>query len=261
MLVESRSRAIREPLLEQRRGGARFGKRVIDLLLGTILALLVTPVIVVLSLVAAVHFRAWPLFTQTRVSQGGREFRIVKIRSLPPDTPAYELKPHIQRLELSRFSRLIRQTGLDELPQLWLVPLGQMSLVGPRPKMPDTHEPVDPHYQHARTRVPQGCTCLWQIGDGRDRLPNETPEFDDFYLRYGSLRLDLWIMVRTALRMVGLAQPIELTDIPQWVRGPGWVDGLPPEPEAMAGGQQPMPEVVLRVPEHAQLETEHAIAS
>lgn len=210
-----------------RRGGASaIAKRSVDLTVGTVLAIVATPVILALAVVAAVHFRAWPFFTQTRLGRDGREFRILKIRSLAPQTDPYALKPAIRELELSRFSRFVRGNNLDELPQLWLVPFGRMALVGPRPKMPDEFEPVDPTYQHARTRIRQGCTCVWQIGEATDRLPSDSPEFDLFYLRYGSLRLDVYILVRTALKMVRLGRPIALHDIPTWVRGRGWVAGL-----------------------------------
>lgn len=199
-------------------------KRVMDVTIGTVLCLLAMPLIGLFALIGAVHFRSFPFFTQTRIGHGGREFTIFKLRSLPPDTRPYALKDHIGGLELSWFSRLLRTTKLDELPQLLQVVTGHLSLVGPRPKMPDEFEPVTPEYQHTRTRVRQGCSCIWQVGVATHGLPNESPQFDYFYLLHGGLKLDTWIMWRTLLTVLCVARPVDLDDIPMWVRGKGWVE-------------------------------------
>lgn len=199
-------------------------KRAVDLTLGTALCLLALPLIGLLALVGTVHFRSTPFFTQTRIGQGGREFTIFKLRSLPANTLPYALKNDIGELELSWFSRLLRTTKLDELPQLLQVVTGHLSLVGPRPKMPDVFEPVTQEYTHTRTRVPQGCSCIWQVGVATGGLPNESPQFDYFYLLHGGLKLDAWIMWRTLLTVLCLARPVDLDDIPMWVRGKGWVE-------------------------------------
>src|SRR5215217_2594374 len=102
----------------------------------------------------------------------------------------------------------LRTHHLDELTQLYLVPLGGLSLVGPRPKMPDRFEPVHPVYAAARTRVPQGCTGLWQIGSHKHLLPNESPQYDFFYVRERTFAMDLWILWRTALLMLHLRGPV-----------------------------------------------------
>jgi lipopolysaccharide/colanic/teichoic acid biosynthesis glycosyltransferase len=199
-------------------------KRLVDVVVAASLSVIVVPVVLLLAAVGAVHFRANPFFTQTRLGQHGEEFTILKLRSLPPETGAYLLKESLGQQELSWFSRFLRGTKLDELPQLLHVLTGKMTLVGPRPKMPDRFEPVAFAYAHARTRVPQGCTCLWQVGVTTDGLPSETPEFDYFYLLHGGPRLDLWIVMRTALTLLGLARPVSLDDIPEWARGDGWIE-------------------------------------
>lgn len=133
-------------------------------------------------------------------------------------TPRYALKSNTNPPDSSsRLARFLRRTHLDELPQLLLVPFGTMSLVGPRPKMPDAYEPVDPGYRATRLRVRQGCTGLWQIGPDTDRLPDEAPEYDAFYVEQATLRLDLWILWRTVLCMTKIGRPVPLERIPQWL--------------------------------------------
>lgn len=194
------------------------GKRFVDVCLGTVLAVLAAPIIIGLACVVAVRFRAWPFFMQSRVNADDELFTFVKLRTLPPDTQPYALKPALAGLALPRFMRTIRKLHLDELPQLFLVPVGRMSLVGPRPKMPDDHEPVATDYRTARMRVPQGCTGLWQVGAHRDLLPDKAPEYDLFYVEHASVRLDFWILWRTLGRIVGVGRLATLDDVPSWAR-------------------------------------------
>jgi UDP-GlcNAc:undecaprenyl-phosphate GlcNAc-1-phosphate transferase len=207
-----------EPIVGLTPVGAVF-KRSFDLVVGVPLAILATPVILVFAIVSAVTIRAWPFFVQERIGRYGRTFRFWKIRTLPPNAPKYALKPAIGDLRLPRFSRFLRERHLDELPQLYAVMGGRMSLVGPRPKMPDEFEPVAEDYAAMRTRVPQGCTCLWQVGVHTAGLPSDSPEYDFWYLRHWSMRLDLWILWRTALTLVGAGRDMSLQEIPVWLVG------------------------------------------
>lgn len=144
---------------------------------------------------------------------------MIKVRTLPADADPYHLKADPGWKEHDNaLLRAFRRLHLDELPQLWLVPTGRLSLVGPRPKMPDEFEPVDPHYGAARTTVPQGCTGLWQIGAHTDELPSRHPEYDLAYLELAGPGLDLWILARTLGRSLGLARPVRLDDLPRRYR-------------------------------------------
>jgi lipopolysaccharide/colanic/teichoic acid biosynthesis glycosyltransferase len=107
---------------------------------GVLLALVALPVIIVCALGSAIALRSWPFFVQPRVGYRGREFRFIKIRSLPRTTPVATDKYSLDGLSTNRFGQLLRRTHLDELPQLLLVPIGRMSLVGPRPEMPELLE-------------------------------------------------------------------------------------------------------------------------
>lgn len=196
-----------------------MGKRWFDLVAGTVLALVAVPLVLLFAVGVAVELRAWPFFSQTRIGRHGRHFGFLKLRTLPPSTPRYMLKDGFDVKALPPICRFLRRSHLDELPQLFLVPLGRLSLVGPRPKMPDDVEPVDERYGAARVQVPQGCTGLWQIGRDAEGLPHDAPHYDFYYLRHGTVRLDLWVLWRTALMMVGLGEPVALEHVPTWAIG------------------------------------------
>lgn len=202
-----------------------MAKRAMDLILGSVLALLLALPTLVLSLMVAASHRCWPFFVQTRLGQSGRPFRMVKLRTLPGGTNPWLLKADLAEAidESPRLVRFLRRRHLDELPQLALVLVGRMSLVGPRPKMPDDVEPAPPDYLRRRLGVPQGCSGLWQISRHSEGLPADSPEYDDFYIENGSLRMDLWILWRTASLMAGRGRRVELGDIPRWCGGAsGW---------------------------------------
>jgi lipopolysaccharide/colanic/teichoic acid biosynthesis glycosyltransferase len=211
----------------QLRPGARVAKRTLDIVLGSILALLAVPLVLVSAMAISVSLRTKPFFVQRRIGQLGHEFTILKIRTLPTSVPSYGNKHElgVETMKLPFLARLLRNAHLDELPQLFLVPIGKMSLVGPRPCQPVSIEPVPSHVELMRTAVPQGCTGVWQISRDGGGLASASPELDEFYLHNASVRLDLWILVRTVGYVLGLAKPITTADVPRWVVGRGLVSG------------------------------------
>lgn len=190
----------------------------VDVVVGLALAVAVLPMVVLSAVVVAVTLRTWPFFAQTRIGRNGRPFRFVKLRTLPRSIPPYTDKYALAEVKIPAFCRLLRDFHLDELPQLWLVVIGKMSLVGPRPEMPHLHRGMDGGFAALRTRIRPGCTGLWQISQGATRLIHETPEYDIHYVRSASMRLDLWIVLRTvALVLPGAARRlVTLHDIPSW---------------------------------------------
>lgn len=170
----------------------------------------------ILAVGAACSLRAWPFFVQKRVGRRGRVFRIVKIRTLPPSTPAYADKYEISTVRVPWFCATLRHLHLDELPQLYLVPAGRMSLVGPRPEMPGLHSQFEPRFASLRTSVRPGCTGLWQLSEDTTTLIRETPLYDQVYLAGASVRLDLWVLWRTALMVCRIGTPLSLEQLPQW---------------------------------------------
>ncbi len=197
-------------------------KRAIDVVLGTILAVLALPVVLLLALVTVVNLRAWPFFVQTRIGAGGVPFRLVKLRTLPASTDHYADKRAIESIPLTWISRTLRRTHLDELPQLFLVPIGLMSLVGPRPEMPFLHERMNPSFARRRTEVRPGCTGLWQIGQGCAGLIAEAPQYDLHYVDNQSVLLDLWIVWRSVAMVLG-SNTVSPADVPSWLPRGGTV--------------------------------------
>ena len=174
---------------------ARWGQRALDLLIGIPLALLALPVVALLALVGWLVLREQPFFIQMRVGRGERPFRLVKLKTLRTRRDSSgALLPDAERL--SAYGRWLRASSLDELPQLLHVLLGQMSLVGPRPLLPE----YLPHYserQRQRHCVRPGLTGLAQIS-GRNALSwAEQLELDAQYAERQSLGLDLRMLWAT----------------------------------------------------------------
>jgi lipopolysaccharide/colanic/teichoic acid biosynthesis glycosyltransferase len=191
--------------------------RAFDIVVSAVLAIVTLPIVVVAALGSAIALRAWPFFSQDRVGKDGALFRFLKVRTLPTAVPTYIDKHHLVQDDIPAFCRLLRTLHLDELPQLYLVLAGRMSLVGPRPEMAYLHDGMQRSFASLRTSVRPGCTGLWQISTSCTELISEAPEYDAFYLTHRSLRLDLWVLGRTALRMTGIAGCVTLDDVPTWV--------------------------------------------
>ena len=204
------------------RSGTRSepARRAVDLTVSLVLLVLVLPIIVATALVSALALRTWPFFAQERIGRNGEVFRFFKVRTLPPDTPAYTDKHRLHAHRIPPVCRALRRLHLDELPQLLLVLRGHMSLVGPRPEMAYLHDQYPAEFADLRTSVRPGCTGLWQVSESCDGLIGAAPEYDSFYVANRSWRIDLWIGFRTALKMTGVGRTIRLDDVPGWVRAP-----------------------------------------
>ena len=200
---------IRSPKLS-----ARIAKRSIDLVVGSVLCFLSLVVAVALMVGSMLSFRANPLFVQTRVGRYRKHFRVIKIRSLPTATHAYTDKYSLRSEPTTGFGSFIRATHLDEIPQLWLVLIGRMSLVGPRPEMANLADLFVPHQAQARSPFRPGCTGLWQLSHHSGGLMSESPEYDLFYAEHQSALLDLWILWRTVKQIAFRGASISLADVP-----------------------------------------------
>lgn len=194
-----------------------IAKRVFDIAVGTVLIVLTLPVLVIAVIGSAIALRAWPFFAHTRIGVDGERFRFVKLRTLPPDTPPYISKFELAHLRVPWFSRLLRRSHIDELPQLLLVIRGRMSLVGPRPEMPYLHEVTPERIARTRTSIRPGCTGLWQVSRHCTSMIHEHPEMDEYYVEHRSLRLDLWILCQTVQLMLRPTKRlVDLEDVPPW---------------------------------------------
>lgn len=220
---------------------AAFRKRVFDMVLGSLLAVMALPIILVLAAAVATSLRTWPFFSQVRIGRGGQPFRIIKLRTLPRRSPRYASKYELDQEELPGLVRYLRATHLDELPQLMLVPFGKMSLVGPRPEMEMLHHQLDPEFASLRTIVRPGCAGLWQITPAASQLIGESPQYDICYLRNISLSFDLWILWRSLLLMSGLRPPCSFRDLPGWVAVDSFATHRPTHRDMLQGHGQSEP--------------------
>lgn len=191
-------------------------RRTFDVVVSALLLLVAVPLTILLAVGSALVLGAWPFFTQERVGLGGEMFRFWKVRTLRPDVPGYIDKHQLDVDRIPRFCQILRDLHLDELPQLFLVLRGKMSLVGPRPEMAHLHNRLAPAFADLRTSVRPGCTGMWQVSELCTELIGAAPQYDRFYLAHRTLRLDVWILFRTALNMLGIGRCITLADVPTW---------------------------------------------
>jgi len=186
-------------------------KRFIDVFLSLIAAVVLLPVMVVVAVLVAVNLGRPVVFTQERPGQGGRVFVLRKFRSMRDVDEARGLVTDEQRL--TRFGRLLRSTSLDELPSLWNVLRGDMSLVGPRPLLVE-YLPLYSKEQARRHEVRPGVTGLAQVS-GRNALSWEDKFARDVeYVDGRSLGLDARIIfatVRSVFVREGISAPGEAT--------------------------------------------------
>ena len=175
-------------------------KRAIDIVLAPVLLVLALPFIAVLAVVVKLDSRGPVIFRQTRVGKNGRLFTFYKFRTMCQDAETMFFKLATDP-RCTRVGRLLRRTSLDELPNVWNVIAGDMSLVGPRPEIPE----MLPHYrreQLAKFTVKPGLTGQAQIS-GRNLLTfQETIRHDLEYLENRSVRFDLQVLVRTPVVVV-----------------------------------------------------------
>lgn len=177
-------------------------KRAMDIVASGLALILLSPLLAILALVNRIVDGPGIIFRQNRVGIDGVEFEVLKFRSLRPATEEesatnWNVK-HDDRL--SWFGKFLRRSSLDELPQLWNIFRGDMSLVGPRPERPHFVEEFRDRYSRydARHRVPCGLTGWAQIHGLRgDTSISERVRYDNYYIQNWSLWLDIKIMLRT----------------------------------------------------------------
>lgn len=174
-------------------------KRGLDLLLTIPALILLSPLMLAIALAIRLDTPGPALFNQQRVGQRGRLFTMYKFRSMTAG--AGVRMGRIHKIEndtrVTRVGRILRNTSLDELPQLFNVLLGQMSLVGPRPELPEIMlERYEP-WQYKRLAVPQGITGWWQVtGRGKKLLWKHT-EDDVYYVERANFWFDLKLLLMT----------------------------------------------------------------
>ena len=184
-------------------------KRILDTVVILAAAPVVLPMVLVIAMLVALDGRS-PFYAQQRIGRDGRVFRMWKLRTMVPDAhqmlEEYLMTNAEARVEwnttqklkkdprITRIGALLRKTSVDELPQLWNVLWGDMSLVGPRPMMVEQRDLYD---GHGYFRVRPGITGLWQVSDRNDCNFADRAYYDDQYNAELSFTGDLRIMFRT----------------------------------------------------------------
>jgi lipopolysaccharide/colanic/teichoic acid biosynthesis glycosyltransferase len=172
-------------------------KRLIDILLSALLILLTLPVSLAVAILVKATSPGPVFFRQERTGQSGTPFIMLKFRSMYVDTPHYGRSPESsQDKRITPAGRFLRKTSLDELPQLWNVLIGQMSLVGPRPEMPYVTQTYSP-LERRRLSVPQGLTGFWQLSGDRKFVIHQAIEYDLYYIENRGIFLDFAILLHT----------------------------------------------------------------
>jgi lipopolysaccharide/colanic/teichoic acid biosynthesis glycosyltransferase len=187
-------------------------KPVLDRAIGLLLLIVFSPVIAVSALAVIVTMGRPVFYSQQRIGLGGRAFRLYKIRTMIPDrrvvggayTGADRRVTHksVDDPRVTLVGRALRATRFDELPQFLNVVKGEMSMVGPRPELPEIVSRYEP-WQHHRHLVKPGVTGPWQISNRNGDLMYQHTEIDLEYLEQIGFIHDLGILVRTPMAMVG----------------------------------------------------------
>jgi exopolysaccharide biosynthesis polyprenyl glycosylphosphotransferase len=190
-------------------GWRRLVKRISDIVLTSVGLIVIGPVMVVIATVVKLQDGGPVLFRQQRVGRGGESFTMLKFRSMVPDAEdrKLQLMPHNEGNgglfkmrddpRITPFGRFLRDFSLDELPQLFNVLAGSMSLVGPRPHLASELAQM-PREAVRRSLVTPGLTGLWQVSGRSDLEGDDAVRLDLHYVENWSLALDLLIMWKTA---------------------------------------------------------------
>ena len=172
-------------------------KRCFDVLLSALLILLTLPMWLLVAALVRMDSRGPVFFRQERSGQWGKEFVMLKFRSMHASAPKYSRSPESPKDErITSVGRFLRRTSLDELPQLLNVLMGHMSLVGPRPEMPYVTAAYTP-LERRRLSVPQGLTGLWQLSGDRKFVIHDAIEYDLYYIENRGIFLDFAILLHT----------------------------------------------------------------
>jgi exopolysaccharide biosynthesis polyprenyl glycosylphosphotransferase len=207
-----------DPLITHSTGSveewAIVAKRILDFTISSIVITLLSPVLLVVSILIKLASPGPVLFIQKRLGLNKRHFNVYKFRTMVVD--AEERMPEIKHLNevtgpvfkikndprITSLGRFLRRTSIDELPQLFNVLTGDMSLVGPRPLPLRDYEGFNKDWHRRRFSVKPGITCLWQV-QGRSSIPFEKwMELDLQYIDKWSLQLDFEILLRTIRAVV-----------------------------------------------------------
>ena len=217
-IITASSDTVNEPkIVVEKKPFYTFFKRCFDIICAIFgLVVLFIPLLIVSLIVVLDSPGASPIYVQDRIGKDGRTFRFYKFRSMIPHAekllddlldknemqgPAFKMK---EDPRITRFGRFIRKTSIDELPQLWNILKGDMSLVGPRPPLPREVEQYTEH-QYQRLSITPGLTCYWQVQPKRNDLSfDEWLSLDLKYIAERNFWTDLKIIFKTVRVIFGM---------------------------------------------------------
>ena len=191
----------------------RFFKRFFDTILSTLGLICLSPLFLILAIWIMIDDFGSPFYSQVRIGKNGRRFRMWKLRSMVKNADALkkelmaqnEIEGAMFKMKddprITRVGHFIRKYSLDELPQLFNVLKGDMSLVGPRPPLPEEVAQYTT-YQKQRLLVTPGCTGLWQVTVRNEADFDEMVDIDLNYIQQRGFMMDLWILVMTVKIMI-----------------------------------------------------------
>lgn len=178
-----------------------FVKRAFDVLFALVLILLLAVPMLIIALIIKLSSKGPILYFQKRLGLNGKPFDIIKFRTMKQDAEADGIRWSMgdDDPRITPVGRVLRKTRLDELPQLWCILIGDMSVVGPRPERPEYYDLFE-QYIHGfceRLKVKPGMTGLAQVRGGYYLKPEEKVQHDVEYIKTRSVGLDLRVLLET----------------------------------------------------------------
>ena len=182
-----------------------FFKRIIDIALSFIGLVVLSPVLLIIALLIKIDSKGPVLFKQKRVARGKAHFNILKFRTMYADVPK-DVPTHLladPESKITKVGRFLRKSSLDELPQIWNILVGEMSIIGPRPALWNQFDLIEERDKYGANDVRPGLTGLAQI-KGRDELPIDVKaKYDGDYARNITFANDVKIFFGTITSVLG----------------------------------------------------------
>ncbi len=190
----------------------KYIKRILDFILSVFIVVLISPIIILLIVIGFIAMKGNPFFVQTRTGYKEKNFRLIKFRTMS-NAKDKNGKFLSNEARLNKYGKILRSTSLDELPELFNILMGDMSLVGPRPLLPEYIEYYTEE-EHHRHDVRPGLTGLAQV-NGRNAISSwdERFKYDLEYIEECTFFIDIKIIVMTVLKVLKRTDVLSGSDV------------------------------------------------
>lgn len=178
----------------------RIVKRAFDVLVSLVVGIVAIPFLLIIALLIRIDSPGRAIYIQERIGKNGKPFRMLKFRTMVEDAEqGVPVWADTEDPRCTRLGKKLRECRIDELPQLWNIFVGDMSVVGPRPERQCFYDEFEEYIHGFRNRlvVKPGLTGLAQVNGGYDLLPEEKIVYDMEYIEHRNLWLDIKIMIKT----------------------------------------------------------------